>query len=326
MQTANCGGIRPFADRVRPPRILRSGPCQTCQLRLTFVSKQAPPMNEIASAAAPDSVPEPTGDKPAEKPKKEEGSFLAFLVKLIIVVVLFRTLLFTSFSIPSESMMPRLLVGDYLFASKWSYGYSGASLPIDWDSGKGRIFGSLPERGDVIIFKHPVDRTDYVKRVIGLPGDTVQMVNGVLHLNGEPVPKVKLADAVFPIETDGSCRYERFVVHLADGHAACRYPQYRETLPNGVSYNVLDLGLEPQDTTEPVIVPEGHLFMMGDNRDNSLDSRFPPIAGQGVGLVPLENLVGRASFMFFSTDGTAEWIKPWTWFTAARWDRIGHAI
>ena len=282
-------------------------------------------MNDTAPAASADSPPESAADKPAET-KKDEGSFLAFLVKLVIAVVLFRTLLFTSFSIPSESMMPRLLVGDYLFASKWSYGYSGASLPIDWDSGKGRILGSLPERGDVVIFKHPVDRTDYVKRVIGLPGDTVQMVGGVLHLNGEPVPKVKLADAVFPIEPDGHCREERFVERRGDGSFACRYPQFRETLPSGVSYNVLDLGLEPQDTTEPVIVPEGRVFMMGDNRDNSLDSRFPPVAGQGVGLVPVENLVGRASFMFFSTDGTAEWIKPWTWFTAARWNRIGRPI
>jgi signal peptidase I len=283
-------------------------------------------MNEIASAVPADPAPESADEKPAETKKKEEGSFLAFLVKLVIAVVLFRTLLFTSFSIPSESMMPRLLVGDYLFASKWSYGYSGASLPIDWNSGKGRVFGSLPERGDVVIFKHPIDRTDYVKRVIGLPGDTVQMVNGVLHLNGQPVKKVQIGDAVFPIAADGHCREERFVERRADGSFACRYPQFRETLPTGVSYRVLDLGLEPQDTTEPVIVPEGHVFMMGDNRDNSLDSRFPAVPGQGVGLVPVENLVGRASFMFFSTDGSAELIKPWTWFTAARWGRIGHAI
>ena len=278
-------------------------------------------MNEIASTAAVDSAE----DKPVAK-KKEEGSFLAFLLKLVIAVVLFRTLLFTSFSIPSESMMPRLLVGDYLFASKWSYGYSGASLPIDHRFGDGRIFGSLPERGDVVIFKHPIDRVDYVKRVIGLPGDTVQMVNGVLHLNGEPVKKVKIADAVFPIEPDGHCREARFAERRAGGGFACRYPQFRETLPGGVSYRVLDLGLEPQDTTAPVIVPEGHLFMMGDNRDNSMDSRFPAIPGEGVGLVPVENLVGHASFMFFSTDGTADWIKPWTWFTAARWGRIGHPI
>ena len=280
-------------------------------------------MNESASAVPTESAkPEPA--KPTKK--KEEGSFLAFLVKLVIAVVLFRTLLFTSFSIPSESMMPRLLVGDYLFASKWSYGYSGASLPYDHKFGDGRLFGRLPERGDVVIFKHPIDRTDYVKRVIGLPGDTVQMVGGVLHLNGAPVPKVRIADAVFPIEADGHCREARFAEREADGSFACRYPQFRETLPGGVSYRVLDLGLEPQDTTEPVIVPEGHLFMMGDNRDNSMDSRFAAIPGQGVGLVPVENLVGRAIFMFFSTDGSAEWLEPWTWFTAARWSRIGHAI
>ena len=279
-------------------------------------------MNETASAIGPDSAE----DKPAEKPKKEEGSFAAFLVKLVIAVVLFRTLLFTSFSIPSESMMPRLLVGDFLFASKWSYGYSGASLPIDWDSGKGRILGDLPERGDVVIFKHPIDRTDYVKRAIGLPGDTVQMVAGVLHLNGEPVKKERIGDFLFPIEADGHCREARFAERRADGSFVCRYPQYRETLPGGVSYRVLDLGPSPADTTVPVVVPEGHVFMMGDNRDNSLDSRFPAVPGEGVGMVPVENLVGRASFMFFSTDGNAEWIKPWTWFTAARWGRIGRPI
>ena len=272
-------------------------------------------MNETAPAVTPDS----SGEKPAAK--KEEGSFLAFLVKLVIAVVLFRTLLFTSFSIPSESMMPRLLVGDFLFASKWSYGYSGASLPIDWDSGKGRIFGSLPDRGDVVIFKHPLDRTDYVKRVIGLPGDTVQMIGGVLQLNGVAVRKERIADFVLPIDAKGHCWSERYVQDFA-----CHYPRFRETLPSGVSYQVLDLGTSNVDTTEPLIVPEGMLFMMGDNRDNSQDSRRPAVRGGWVGLVPVENLVGRASFMFFSTDGSAEWIEPWTWFTAARWDRIGRAI
>src|SRR5688572_16901084 len=124
-----------------------------------------------------------------EKPKKKQDSFLVFVLKLVVIVLLFRTLVFTSFSIPSESMMPRLLVGDFLFAAKWPYGYSRASLPFDLDVGGGRLMGSLPERGDVVIFKHPVDRIDYVKRVIGLPGDQVQMVNGVVHLNGVPVKK-----------------------------------------------------------------------------------------------------------------------------------------
>ncbi|KRA83570.1 signal peptidase I [Altererythrobacter sp. Root672] len=271
------------------------------------------------------SEPVETPPAPAAKAKKKEDSFLVFLIKLVVVVLIFRTFLFTSFSIPSESMMPRLLVGDYLFAAKWPYGYSGASLPIDWKTGK-RIFGSQPERGDVVIFKHPIDRTDYVKRVIGLPGDQVQMVAGVVHINGVPVKKQKIADFVVPVRPNGGCAEVRFTEREADGTFACRYPQYRETLPNGVSYNVLDFGLKPQDTTPPVVVPEDRLFLMGDNRDNSLDSRFPAVAQRGIDLVPQENLVGRASFMFFSTDGTAEWLKPWTWFTAARWDRMGRAI
>lgn len=280
--------------------------------------------------AAMDDTTSPDAASPAEtelrKKEKKQDSFPVFLIKLVVIVVLFRTLLFTSFMIPSESMMPRLLVGDYLFAAKWSYGYSGASLPIDWDSGKGRIFGSIPDRGDVVIFKHPIDRSDYVKRVIGIPGDQVQMVAGVLHLNGQPVAMERIEDFVLPIHASQGCREVRFTERQPDGSFACHYPQYRETLPGGASYNVLDLGLTPQDTTQPIVVPEGMLFLMGDNRDNSLDSRFPPVAQQGIGLVPVENLVGEASFMFFSTDGSAEWLKPWTWFTAARWERIGRGI
>lgn len=281
-------------------------------------------MTESPPLAA-ETPPEPATD---EKPAKKQDSFPVFLIKLVVIVLLFRTLLFTSFMIPSESMMPRLLVGDYLFAAKWPYGYSQASMPLDLNivPGSGRLFGSLPDRGDIVIFKHPIDRTDYVKRVIGLPGDTVQMVAGVLHLNGKPVKKERVADFVMPIEADGHCREARFAQREADGSFVCRYPQFRETLPTGVSYNVLDFGLTPQDTTAPVVVPEGKLFLMGDNRDNSLDSRFPAVPQQGIGLVPVENLVGEASFMFFSTDGSAEWLKPWTWFTAARWDRIGHGI
>jgi signal peptidase I len=281
-------------------------------------------MNETASAVPADSA----GDKPVGTPKKkEEGSFVWFLVKLVIAVLLFRTLLFTSFSIPSESMMPRLMVGDYLFAAKWPYGYSQASMPFDVKLWNGRIPAGVPTRGDVVIFKHPVDRTDYVKRVIGLPGDQVQMIAGVVHINGQPVPKVKVADFVVPTRVADGCRgSDKFTRRSADGTFTCHYPQFRETLPNGVEYNVLDFGLRDVDTTLPVVVPEGTLFLMGDNRDNSMDSRFPPVAGEGIGLVPIDNVVGRASFMFFSTDGTAEWIKPWTWFTAARWSRIGRPI
>lgn len=262
----------------------------------------------------------------ARKHDKEEGSFTVFLVKLIIVVVLFRTLVFTSFSIPSASMMPRLVEGDYLFASKWPYGYSQASMPLDFKPFEGRIPAMMPERGDVVIFKHPVDRSDYIKRVIGLPGDQIQVINGVLHIDGKPVKLEKIDDFIMPTISNQGCAEARYTQLDPDGNFTCQYPQYRETLPSGVTYNVLDLNRSPQDTTQPIVVPEGQLFMMGDNRDNSLDSRFPAEAGRGVGFVPVENIVGRASFMFFSTDGSAEWLKPWTWFTAARWNRIGKTI
>jgi signal peptidase I len=278
-------------------------------------------MNEATPAeAAP--APETQPEK-----KKQEGSFVWFLVKLVVAVLVFRTFMFTSFMIPSESMMPRLLEGDYLFAAKWPYGYSRASLPLDLAfMPAGRLFGRLPQRGDVVIFKHPVDRVDYVKRVIALPGDRIEVVAGQLVLNGVPVPKVKVADFVVPIRPNESCTQVQFTESEPNGTFACRYPRFRETLPGGKSYQVLDLGITPQDNFEPITVPAGRVFVMGDNRDNSLDSRFPAVSGQGVGLVPIDNLAGRASFMFFSTDGTAEWLKPWTWFTAARWDRIGRAI
>ena len=270
--------------------------------------------------------PEAKADAAPSKKKTEEGSFFWFLVKLVVAVLVFRTFIFTSFVIPSESMMPRLLEGDYLFAAKWPYGFSQASLPFDMAIGHGRLFSHLPKRGDVVIFKHPVDRVDYVKRVIGLPGDRIEVVGGQLVLNGVPVPKRKIADFVLPIRPNEGCTRVSFTEREPDGTFACRYPRFRETLPGGVSYEVLDLGVTPQDDFEPVTVPPDHLFMMGDNRDNSLDSRFPAVSGQGVGFVPLANLAGRASFMFFSTDGTASWFKPWTWFSAARWSRIGHGI
>jgi signal peptidase I len=270
-----------------------------------------------AEAAAP---AEPASE---EKPKKKQDSFAVFLVKLVVAVLLFRTLLFTSFMIPSESMMPRLLVGDYLFAAKWPYGYSRASLPFDPDiAPHGRLFGSLPERGDVVIFKHPVDRTDYVKRVIGLPGDTVQMVAGQIVLNGTPVPKRRIADFVLPQRVRDSCR--GVSEHHDDGTFACRYPRYRETLPGGVSYEVLDIGAFSQDTTEPVVVPDGPVFLLGDKRDNSMDSRYPAVAGEGIGLVPVDNLAARASFMFFST--SSAWNEPSTWLSGIRWSRMGRGI
>ena len=258
------------------------------------------------------------------KAAKQEDSFPVFLLKLAIIVVVFRSFIFSPFNIPSESMLPRLWNGDYLLASKWSYGFSRKSLPFGVPLlPEERLLASTPARGDVVIFKQPpLAELDYIKRVIGLPGDTVQMQAGQLWLNGEAVPKVRIADFEIPVSPNTGCVSPQFAAKAGDGSDVCRYPRFRETLPGGRSYEVLDLGPREKDDTDPVVVPDGHLFLMGDNRDNSEDSRFPAEPGRGIGLVPLDNLVGRATVMMWSTDGAAEWIKPWTWFTAARWDRI----
>jgi len=261
--------------------------------------------------------------KPA-KPAKKEDNFFVFLLKLLVIVAVFRSFFFSPFNIPSESMLPRLENGDYLLAAKWPYGFSKYSLPFSLPLISGRIMPGQPERGDVVIFKAPpLNEQDYIKRVIGLPGDTVQMINGDLHLNGVPVVKERIADFEIAVSPNTRCRMPQFEAQRADGIAVCRYPQYRETLPGGRSYNVLDLGITPQDDTPPIVVPADSLFLMGDNRDNSMDSRFAAVPGEGIGIVPQKNLVGRATIMMFSTDGSASWVKPWTWFTAARWNRIG---
>jgi signal peptidase I len=278
-----------------------------------------PPLEPAANEPAPVT---PTAAEPV-KPAKKEDNFFVFLLKLVVIVAVFRSFFFSPFNIPSESMLPRLENGDYLLAAKWPYGFSKYSLPFSLPLIPGRIFPHAPERGDVVILKHPVDKVDYIKRVIGLPGDTVQMVGGVLVLNGIPVPKVRVADFEIPVSPNTHCRFMQYQATRADGTAVCRYPQFRETLPGGRSYNVLDLGMYPQDDTPPVVVPADSIFLMGDNRDNSMDSRFPAVAGEGIGIVPQKNLVGRATIMMFSTDGSASWLKPWTWFTAARWHRIG---
>jgi signal peptidase I len=261
----------------------------------------------------------------AKEKKKEEGSFFVFLLKLAVIVLVFRTCIFAPFNIPSESMLPRLLDGDYLLASKWSYGFSNYSLPFSLRPfPKGRIFARQPERGEIVIFKAPpLEDEDYIKRVIGLPGDQIQMRDGVLWINGTPVKKVRVADFEVERSPNTTCRFRRFEAMRKDGTPICRYPRYRETLPNGVNYNVLDFGMMDQDTTPVYLVPDGELFLMGDNRDDSMDSRFPAEPNRGIGLVPQDNLIGRATIMMWSTDGSSEWIKPWTWFTAARWSRIG---
>ena len=253
--------------------------------------------------------------------KESWGSFAAFVLKLALAVFVFRSFFFSFYTIPSESMLPRLWNGDYFIAAKWPYGYSRWSLPFNLPLIPGHVLGGLPERGDVVVFKHPVDKVDYIKRVIALPGDTVAMRGGQVILNGTPVKREEIAEFAIPQSPNTGCAW--------GGRAArteCSYTRFRETLPSGVSYDTLDFGRTPQDDFGPIVVPQGRVFALGDNRDNSQDSRFPAMPGGGVGLIPTELLTARASVMVWSTDGSASWIKPWTWVSAARWSRIGDSI
>lgn len=260
-------------------------------------------------------------------PRGRQGpGFFPFLIKLLLVVLALRIFLFAPFSIPSESMLPQLMKGDYLLVAKWPYGYSRHSLPFSLPLPAGRVLARMPERGDVVIFKHPVDGRDYIKRVIGLPGDEIALVGGQLVLNGVPVPREGLPDLRVPISPNTGCTWGGKQVRQGKDGAACAYRRFRETLPGGRSYDVLDFGLTAGDNLAPLTVPAGMMFVLGDNRDNSRDSRWPAAASDAVGLVPLERLVGRAWLIFWSSDGSTEWFKPWTWFAALRWDRIGRKI
>ena len=257
-----------------------------------------------------------------------DGSLLRFLLILALAAWAIRSFVVAPFSIPTGSMIPTLYVGDYLFVAKWPYGYSRYSFPFTFPSFDGRILAKLPRRGDVAVFRPPGAQIDFVKRVIGVPGDTIEVRGGMLILNGRPLPRQALRRLAMQISPNSPCKVvppaSPFVTTLDDGRSYCLYPAYRETLPGGPSYTVLDQVENPRADDFPALkVPSGHVFLMGDNRDDSLDSRFTPAEG-GVGLVPIENLVGRALVTFWSTDGSASLIKPWTWFTALRGSRIGN--
>ncbi len=253
------------------------------------------------------------------KQEKKESSIFdmaVVLLEAVAIALVIRIFLFQPFNIPSGSMIPTLLVGDYLFVSKYSYGYSRYSFPFGIDLFSGRILNSQPDRGDVIVFKTPTDNsTDYIKRLVGLPGDRIQMIGGVLNINGVPVKRERAPDLV----EDTKCGPNQ-VVHV-----------YREILPNGRSYLTQKLSetcrfgrFGAADDTEVFVVPPKHYFMMGDNRDDSADSRFS--IGNGVGYVPEENLVGRARILFFSIEEDASWFAPWRWPLEIRWSRLGNVI
>lgn len=239
--------------------------------------------------------------------KAKRGGFAEtarVVVHALILAMIVRVFLYQPFNIPSGSMIPTLLIGDYLFVSKFSYGYSKYSFPFSPNLYSGRVWASEPERGDVVVFKLPRDNeTDYIKRVIGLPGDEIQVVHGILNINGQPIERRRAGD---------------FEMRDAFGNAR-RIVSYVETLPNGVSYPVLDLVENGfGDNTGVYKVPEAHYFMMGDNRDNSTDSRVT----SAVGYVPFENLIGRAEIIFFSADEDASLWEVWRWPFVIRWSRF----
>ena len=264
----------------------------------------------------------------SSKPAKQDtgGSLVRFIIGVAIIAWAFRSFVFQPFYIPSDSMLPTLYVGDYLAVAKWPYGYTRYSFPFRFPSFLGNFLGRLPKRGDVVVFHHPAEEADLIKRVIGLPGDTIEVRAGRLFLNGHAVERRPLQPAEVAVSPNSPCRVvppAQPKVVLVHGKSACLYRAFLETLPGGPSFTVLDqLENGPADDFPPTRVPAGHLFLMGDNRDDSLDSRFSTAEG-GVGMVPVENLIGRAEFTFWSTDGSASYVKPWTWFTALRGSRIG---
>ena len=248
----------------------------------------------------------------AEHPEKS-GALAEFVeiiktvVYALLIALVLRVFLFQPFTIPSASMQPTVIEGDYIIVSKWAYGYSHHSVPFSPPLFSGRVFERPPHRGDIIVFKLPRDgHTDYIKRLIGLPGDRIQVKAGVVYIKGRAVPREPLSREMADTGMGFSREVERF----------------RETLPNGRSFVTYDFGPNGQeDDTETFVVPEGHYFMMGDNRDNSLDSRVSPAEG-GVGFVPAENLVGKAQIILLSWDKDVSLFKPWTWVLDARPSRF----
>ena len=252
------------------------------------------------------------------------------LALMLLAVLAFHSLVAKPFYIPSTSMMPTLHVGDRLVVSKYPYGWSWASASFHvLPRGEWRIWADTPEYGDIVIPVHPVRDEDYIKRVVGLPGDRIAVRDGVIVLNGEEVPREIVPSIRIPFEPELTCEngmqclnsFSRYLVRDASGGQFYEVPAYRETLPNGASYLVID-HLENQllDNFDEMEIPDGHVFVMGDNRDHSADSRELKSDRGLMGAVPMENIGGRAEFITFSLDGSASW-NPFTWWSALRGDR-----
>jgi signal peptidase I len=285
-----------------------------------------------------DTLPKARADQPAPPAEKKEQKGSAVwreikgLLWVLLAVLAFHSFVAKPFYIPSESMMPGLLTGDRLVVTKYPYGWSWVSPSFHvLPPLQGRVLGSLPKRGDIVIVTPPGTRTDYIKRVIGLPGDILRMVDGTLIINGQPVKRQALEPAMVPVDVNSPCGSEHdpalydFRVE-ADGKTYCRVPITRETLPGGRTYETVELGHSTEDNFGPIRVPAGHLWLMGDNRDDSADSRVPEYQGGLGGPVPWENIGGRAEFITFSLDGSTVWYNPLTWFEAFRSGRAGRSL
>lgn len=270
-------------------------------------------------------------------------SLLRFVLLLVAGVFMFQSVAAKPFYIPSSSMMPTLLTGDRLVVSKYPYGWSYASPSIHGSEViPGRILGALPERGDIVTVARRGDGSDLIKRVIGLPGDTISVSHGVVILNGTPVPRKADGFANIPVDENVPCDEPMLLPFRTEGQNGrlyCRLPLYRETLPNGASYDTIDLGdtnlpggyVSPGDNYGPITVPAGHVFLMGDNRDQSADSRFPLLGADGKpeglgGPVPIESIGGRAEFITHSYDGSGSVFNPVSWFTTLRGGRAGTSL
>ena len=250
---------------------------------------------------------------------------------LVLAVLAFHSFIAKPFYIPSESMMPTLIKGDRLVVTKYPYGWSYVSpsfhvLPFM----KGRLLGRMPERGDIVIVTPTGQKSDYIKRVIGLPGDRLEVRNGTVILNGVPVKREFLPPVMIPVDANVPCDNDDLVSHQVSGPGGklyCALPKVRETLPNGVSFDTIDLGYRPEVDDYPAIsIPAGHVFLMDDNRDESADSRVSAGRNGLDGPVPVENLGGRAEFITFSLDGTSEIWNPISWLTAMRGGRAGASL